>query len=310
MLRRASLTDALWLLGLSLGLSYCLFDEEPVFDFSDWSLLHVLLLLGATAVVINENILRSQAGQYVYKDQAALVAALNFWFGCENYFRLILVVFSVLCLAPLEADLFETVVVFHSVSAWATWEIGPCMLIVFLHAWLLRLLTFAVSSQRSALLLTALAVLAATAALDLSWLTWDLALSGLSAVRGTSHPEVFYLQPNSALAYDGQWGNQDPFEWHRAAYEGANARFEGLMQMLLQLSCMQSLAAYTGWLLLLLLNLLQQGAGALSYTCLSVTHAWFTHVSVAFATCLSAQVYTGLRIFLREPFEFWWLAPL
>jgi len=157
-----------------------------------------------------------------------------------------MIVFGLHCLIPLEADLFETVEFFHAVSAWATWEIGPCMLMVFAHAWLLRVLNLAVSAQRFTLLLAALGALVATTALAVVWMAWDLALSGLSAVRGTSHPDVFYLQANSALAYDAQWGTQDPFEWHRAGSEAVNARFEGLLLMLLQLTCLQSLTVYLG----------------------------------------------------------------
>ena len=129
-------------------------------------------------------------------------------------------------------------------------------------------------------------------------------------MHGTSYPEVYYLQPGTALAYDGRLGVQDSFEWHRASTEAVNARFEGLLQTLLQLSCVQTAAAYLGWNLIFLLNILQRGSGAASYTSISVLQAWYLHTGVAFGSCLAAQVYAGLRVFLREPFELHLLLPV
>lgn len=63
-------------------------------DFTDFNLIHAALFTFAAVSVLAEQTLRARYGQHAYKDQTALVALLTFWFGLENYFRLVVLVFS------------------------------------------------------------------------------------------------------------------------------------------------------------------------------------------------------------------------
>jgi hypothetical protein len=73
------MADMLRILLLVSGSVFLLFDEEPVFDFSDWNVTHVLLFAVSLFVVIWENSMRARLGQWVYKDQVLLFASLTFY---------------------------------------------------------------------------------------------------------------------------------------------------------------------------------------------------------------------------------------
>lgn len=131
-MRVGGLREHLVLVALLAVLSFLFFDEEPVFDFTDWNLLHVWLLVFCISIILFEPTLRAQAGQFVYKDLVSMVAALTFWLGLENYVRLILVVFCLHNLFPLEVDLLEQTEVLLLYSNWLTLELLPAGFVLFL----------------------------------------------------------------------------------------------------------------------------------------------------------------------------------
>jgi len=61
--------------------------------------------------------MRARFGQYLFKDTATLLALFTFWFGLENYIRLLLFVFASHALTPLEAELLELVEVYQYMSS-------------------------------------------------------------------------------------------------------------------------------------------------------------------------------------------------
>lgn len=75
------------------------------------------LLVISLFVVFFELTMRSRFGQFLYKDAASLFALFTFWFGLENYIRLLLLVFSSHALTPLEAELMELVEVYQYMSS-------------------------------------------------------------------------------------------------------------------------------------------------------------------------------------------------
>ena len=68
-------------------------------------------------MVFFELTLRSRFGQFVYKDTVSMFALFTFWFGLENYVRLLLLVFSSHALTPLEIELIELVEVYQYMSS-------------------------------------------------------------------------------------------------------------------------------------------------------------------------------------------------
>lgn len=94
--------------------SFLSFDEEPILDLSDFNLIHVWLVVFSALVVYFDLLLRARFGQFVTKDLTSLVAAFTFMWGLENYVRILLVVFCLHNLMPLEVDLFELVELYQA----------------------------------------------------------------------------------------------------------------------------------------------------------------------------------------------------
>lgn len=72
--------------------------------------------------------MRARLGQFVYKDQVLLYAFLTFWWHTETYARLIVIIFCLHCLTPLEIELMELTEVFYSASNWAVTYFIPTLL--------------------------------------------------------------------------------------------------------------------------------------------------------------------------------------
>ena len=70
-------------------------------------------------------IYRARYGQLVAKDTSSLAAALTFTWGLENYVRLLLLVFCLHNLMPLEADLLEMAELYQAWGAWVVVEVLP-----------------------------------------------------------------------------------------------------------------------------------------------------------------------------------------
>jgi hypothetical protein len=58
--------------------TFCIFDEEPVLDWSDLNVLHIWILVLSALVVYFDLLLRSRVGQYVMKDLTVAAAAFTF----------------------------------------------------------------------------------------------------------------------------------------------------------------------------------------------------------------------------------------
>lgn len=92
---------------------FCIFDEEPVFDYTDLNLLHVVLFAVSLCVVIAELVTRARFGHFTYKDVVSLLAAMAFWQQLDNYVRALLFIFAIHALTPLELDLLELTEAYH-----------------------------------------------------------------------------------------------------------------------------------------------------------------------------------------------------
>lgn len=58
--------------------TFCLVDEEPLLDFSDFNLLHVWVLCFCAFIVYFDLSLRARFGQFLFKDSVAGNAAFVF----------------------------------------------------------------------------------------------------------------------------------------------------------------------------------------------------------------------------------------
>lgn len=70
--------DGFWLILGLFFINYSLFLDEPLFDFSDWSGIHVLCLFIGFVSIFSENKIRAMLGQWVPKDLTVMQAILSF----------------------------------------------------------------------------------------------------------------------------------------------------------------------------------------------------------------------------------------
>jgi hypothetical protein len=292
------------LLILIASVSLCVFDEEPILDFSDWNSLHVWLLTLSLFVVFFELTLRSRFGQFVYKDTASLFALFTFWFGLENYIRLLLLVFSSHALTPLEIELIELVEVYQYMSSWlVTQLLSPIICFSALYYTLyVKSCVNAYSQVRFILYATMLIVVGL---LFIFFLTgWDFLVSSFSSLSFWFQNEVFYLQPKTALTYDRGLMINDQFEWHRERTWPFSLHFEDLYFFFFQLMLIWSLACCLIFFFYLALTIIGGLVPALSYTQLSIAFLFFEHVLSLIAMMAINFVICGLRVWLRTPMEF------
>ena len=121
--------------------SLAFFDEEPVLDFSDWSALHVALLVLSVFLALTETQVRSLFGQATELDDYVYLSAMYQWLRLVNYTRLLLVVLAYHYLTPLEAELFELVGVYLLTSSWVGVALIPQACIICVLAFISVLLT-------------------------------------------------------------------------------------------------------------------------------------------------------------------------
>lgn len=170
-MRLAGVADSLTLLGVLAVSAFCIFDEEPVLDFTDLNVLHVALFALSIAAILAELAARARYGHYLYKDTASLLAAMAFWLHIDNYVRAVWLILAFHALTPLEIDLIELVEAYHTAAAWLAAEILPALLCVAAAHGALAVLNLGVVAGRLRLLVGALLGLVALLATALILLT-------------------------------------------------------------------------------------------------------------------------------------------
>lgn len=176
-------------------------DEEPVFDPTDWNLVHIILFLLSLLIVIWDNIVRARYGQFVYKDQVLLFSTFSFWFSLENYIRLIVIFFCFHCLSPFELELVELVEVYGSLLVWYSGD----MLFLLMALVLIYTLTLALNmswqwfSGRYQLL--AVGIISLFLIFSLLFLLWDLLISSASSCVFHNNANSYYNSTRSANSY-------------------------------------------------------------------------------------------------------------
>lgn len=292
---------------LAFVVMFCFFDEEPLFDATDWNGIHVILLVLSIMVVIWENVSRARFGQFVYKDQVLTFATFSFWFFLENYFRVIVILFCFHTLTPLEADLIELVEVYQSLTRWLSVTILPAFLLMSLTLGMAVLLNLSIGWARWELHLLLVSTIILTLFVNLFFISWDLILAGLTSINWFCDVQAFYLQPKTSLTYDAILGVQDQFDWHKDRVHPFAMRFEDLFVFFLQLFNVLSLVFCLFVWLSLAIDLVQLGMFGVSYTYVGVATRWLEHVLINFSFGHIALFLTGLRVSLRTPIELWWL---
>ncbi len=284
--------------------SLCIFDEEPILDFSDWNSIHVWLLVLSLFVVFFELTLRSRFGQFVYKDTASTFALFTFWFGLENYIRMLLMVFSSHALTPLEVELLELVEVYQYMSGWfVTQLLSPILCFSLLYC--ILYVKSSVNMYAQARFTLYATMLVVVGLLFIFLLTgWDFLVSSLSSLSFWFQNEVFYLQPKTALTYDRGLMISDQFEWHRERTWPFSLHFEDLYFFFFQLMLVWSLACCLVFFFYLALTILGGLIPAVSYTQLSVAFLFFEHILLLIAMIAVNFAICGFRVWLRTPTEF------
>ncbi len=234
-MRLTSFTESLGLIGLWVLLSFCILDEEPVFDFSDWNLTHVCLLCLGFFAFVWENLLRARSGAYVYKDLILAYATFFFIYSIERYMQLIQVVFFCHCLSPLEADLMDSVEVFVEYFQIVSLYLSIATMWVVLLGCIAFLGAANLSYGR--LHLSRICATLVCVGLVLAWLLvgWDLSINSLSILDAGSGAELLYPHSPSSLTYNSISNNADQFDWHKEQIRPFMVRFEAFYLFAMQL---------------------------------------------------------------------------
>lgn len=303
-----------WFLFL-LSVVFCIFfffDEEPFLDPTDWNITHVLLLLISIIIVINENVVRSRFGQFVFKDQTLLFATFSFWFSLENWARLIVVFFCFHCLSPLEFELIELVDVFTNLQVFYTSRILSFFLITFFSYILLIFVSFFYNWFTPKVINFCIFVSFFILAVSFLIMLWDFLLTSLSSINFSENRSLlYYNNTRGTLSYDILNGGGDYFDWHIENNDVFIFRFESAYFFFLQLFnivAMYSLLFVYTFIILDILNATasqENNFSALpSFTALGVLIRWFDHVWFSFFVSHFAIILVGLRIFFKIALDF------
>lgn len=304
-MRLPSLYEAFGLVFFWSLLSFFMLDEEPIFDFSDWNLTHVILLGLGFFSFSWENILRSRSGAYVYKDLVLLYATFFFVYSLERYMQLVQIVFFCHCLAPLEIDLMDSVEVFLEYFAIASAYLSVSVVWVTLLS--LIALLGAINLSFGRLVFSRLLASVVCIGLALSWLVvgWDLSINSLSLLDIGGGSSLLYAHSPTSLTYNSISNNIDQFDWHKEQVRPFMVRFEAFYLFAMQLFLFLTLGL--GAWVWGLISLDSQGTDTRAITFWGLGIRNLTHI---ITTNLISFVLLGLpylRVFLHIPYEYYTL---
>lgn len=300
------LFDGFWLILGLFFINYSLFLDEPFFDFSDWSAIHIICLFIGFVGIFSENKVRAMLGQWVPKDLTVMQAILSFWLTFERYTALIISFSGLHFLVPAEAELFDMVDLQAYLYAWATSTLLPVFFLILFATYLSYALNLSLSWARPTLLYFLFTCLILILLYSWFFLLCDLGLNSLSAWINTLDADVFYQQPRSGTVYDNWVGVVDVFDWHRTTSRPHALRFEELYSFFMTLLVFISVSitlfwwAYMGWGGL-------WGSSYISFAVLGVGIRLLDHLMLCSLWGVLALALTSFRVILRLPGEyFFW----
>lgn len=277
---------------------FLFFDEEPLFDFSDWNLTHVFLLLLCSLLAYSETSLRARYGQTSETDDFVTLAAITSWVRLVNYTRLILIFFGFHYLVPLEAELVEMVEVHLLCSSWfsASLLMHLCVLsLVTVVGLTVAQLGLTLNFASAVICLSVMVVSLLCIAL---LLMWDLALT-LASHPTHQGPQIFYSRSMTALTPSARPASADAADWHKPRLRTASLRFEGLTQAYLAAFLVIAfLEAALSWSLLLL-GLVREGVASLTTDRVALGLLWLKNLWVVIIACWATTSIFTLRTLLR-----------
>lgn len=299
--------DGFWLILGLFFINYSLFLDEPLFDFSDWSGIHVLCLFIGFVSIFSENKIRAMLGQWVPKDLTVMQAILSFWLTFERYTAIIISFSGLHFLVPAEAELFDMVDLQAYFYAWATTTLLPVFFLALLAAYLSYALNLALSWARPMLLNFFFVALILVLLGSWLFLLYDLGLNSLSAWINTLDSDVFYQQPRSGSVYDNWVGVVDVFDWHKATSRPHALRFEELYSFFMTLLVFISLSITLFWWAYVGLGCFWVGFSSVSFAVLGVGIRLLDHLMLCSLWGVWALAFISLRVTLRLPGEyFFW----
>jgi hypothetical protein len=217
--------------------------------------------------------------------------------------RVILLVFCLHNLLPMEMDLMETIEVYQSWGAWLSSEIliGSFGLVFLLG--ITYTLNLCLSSGNDSLISGLILLLTIGHLTMIVLLGWDLAINGLSSFSSWEESEVFYQQPSAAWTYDRALNSGDLFEWHRERTWPYSIRFEDLYFFFFQLLIIWDLMCGLFFWSMVLATSLGVNGRSVSFIQVAVGLLWLENLCMAFFLLLVGLAWVGLRVWSRMPIE-------
>lgn len=302
-MRQGALTEGVSFFLLTILSIFLFFDEEPLFDFTDLNITHVLLFTFCLTFIWAEHVLRSRFGQFTYKDQVAFYGALGWLNLMNNYFRLLFAIFSLHALVPLEADLIEqSESLFLCINYFSVTMGKPLLFISFVWG-LGFFLNLTMSFGRKVMQLISLSLGLVFLTMGAVFLVWDLLLIGHSFfINHNLNPRsVYYLWSKTGWTYDlDERVSADIYDWHRGHNSPYVIYFRDSYMFFLQLY-LGYLYFFAIWVWSLVLkDVVRNESRVLSYTQLAFAMVTIEYIFYGFLFTLALFAISGFRIFLRS----------
>jgi hypothetical protein len=280
---------------------FIFFDEEPLFDFTDWNIIHIFFIVISLISIINENMIKSRYGQYVFKDKILLFSAFSYWFFLQNYMYIVVIGFCFHCLTPLEIEIFELVEVFSSMINWISFLWLFNLLLISFILFLILLINFCLNWENNFNIFIFFKLLISILLLVLIVSIWDFLFSSYTSNIFWNNFKNFYINSKSSLTYDNILFSVDQFDWHKDQSNNFVLRFEDLYFLSINLFMIFSfICCLIVWFFFIKNFFLEFYKNKeISNLFLSVCFTWFNNCCFLFFSNYMVVFLTGLRITLK-----------
>ena len=281
---------------------FLFFDEEPLFDLTDFNISQIVIIIFCLWSIVWENNLRAKYGQFLNKDRSLLFSFCSYWFVLENYVYATVIIFCFHSLSPLESELFESVEVSSALLVWFSHSFLPFLFVSILLYTILNFFSYNISwfntkffSSLSLFVFVALVIL-------FFFLLFDFLFNSLTSYLIFSEL-LSYNNSSSSLSYN-HFSNE--FDWHKTKKTFFIFRFEDLYIFFIQLLNLVSLFTFLIIYFFFLLDIyfcLQVGR-SISYFFLGTILSWFNNFIFKLFLSIGLLLVVSLKIVFKILIEF------
>lgn len=275
-------------------------------DFSDFSVLHVLLITAALVFTVCNLIIEHFYGSFDLQDVIAYVTALLFYFKLELYFLSVIVLMLIHSLLPLEIDLIESSEGYEAVVVRYNPGLLPLLIAVMVLAFHLTSAKLLVLNLNKDFL--KLSLLTTTLGVGLAFCVslWDFLSSSLFFIYSLYMEVRPLLYNHGTMAYEDCNIDADAFDYHKTMPAMDSVRFGDLTLFLVQFFVMFKVAKLTFFMVIICYSVFT------AYSTLNVdsSQTWLLllktlveNLALVLGMTYAPLLYAGVRLFLKPSVE-------